>query len=755
MGTIAIRCPYCAGDVQIDAGQDMGKCEYCGSMITISKNADKISNIFNRANQLRVNRQFDKAIREYEEILREDNTDAVAHWELALSKYGIDYVEDPRTKQRIPTLNRANYKSFLDDYDYRKALEYSQSEESRRLYETKAYEINDILQEYMNIARNAESYDIFICYKESDDVQGGRTQASVEAQEIYNDLQDKGYKVFFARKTLSQVIGQKYEPYIFAALNSAKVMLVVGTKKEEFEAVWVRNEWSRFLELKAENHDKEIIPIYRNISPYDLPYELQMQAVDMNKIGFKQDLYEGIKRIIVTNSAEIDETHKQDSEVNRIYKNGMKLLRLEKYTDAYDTFSEITHLDPDRYEGWWGIVLAQTHNLKTGTISSREALDKIYNVYIKHDIKMLATEEEYKDVISKFARYYAGECILIEKMETRDDLTVLKKVYDKYTNDLKKVDVEEDIDEHNFQGYLNNLDNELRALNKLQNQHRFRRVISIIGYIILIILFIMNLSLRDENLALFATFAVWIVAAAILIRVFVAACPNKAESIQQNSNSVQTARTNNAAAKKSFENKRKTLRHCLSNIQNVDKIKKEYLAYDENALNVVYYNKILGDNGYENELDKNLWMFVRKATLNANKYNFEGADEKSLYGFDTYIENSGNTGDTVNPDNTSNTGNTVNQDSMSNTSTTVNPDNTSNTNTTINPDNATNTSDMVNRDNTYNTSSTGNFWGDITQDTMNVRSNMVYTCPMCGTRIEYGVPMCGYCGQALIWQGQK
>ena len=69
---------------------------------------------------------------------------------------------------------------------------------------------------------------------------------SVLANEMYYLLQKEGYKVFFSRITLQDKIGSAYEPYIFSALRSAKVMVVLGTSKENFEATWVRNEWSRF-----------------------------------------------------------------------------------------------------------------------------------------------------------------------------------------------------------------------------------------------------------------------------------------------------------------------------------------------------------------------------------------------------------------------------------------------------------------------------------------------------------------------------
>ena len=46
-----------------------------------------------------------------------------------------------------------------------------------------------------------------------------------------HQLTQEGFKVFYAAITRGQA-RQEYEPYIFAALNSAKVMLVIGSKPE-------------------------------------------------------------------------------------------------------------------------------------------------------------------------------------------------------------------------------------------------------------------------------------------------------------------------------------------------------------------------------------------------------------------------------------------------------------------------------------------------------------------------------------------
>ncbi len=76
---------------------------------------------------------------------------------------------------------------------------------------------------------------------------------------------------------------RRREPYIFAALNSARVMVVIGTRPEYYNAVWVKNEWSRYLALIKGGAKKVLIPAYRDMDPYDLPEEFShLQAQESN-----------------------------------------------------------------------------------------------------------------------------------------------------------------------------------------------------------------------------------------------------------------------------------------------------------------------------------------------------------------------------------------------------------------------------------------------------------------------------------------
>ena len=294
-----IKCKMCGGDITLAEDKTYGTCEYCGSTMTFPKVSDEQKlNLFNRANHFRRQNEFDKAIAAYEKILDQDDTDAEAHWGAVLSRYGIEYVEDTLTHRRTPTCHRIQKASVLADPDYKAAIAYAPDEETAQLYRDEAHHIAQIQKAILEISSKEQPYDVFICYKEEDE-NGQRTKDSVFAQEIYYRLTDEGYRVFFSRITLEDKLGEAYEPYIFAALNSARVMLVIATRPEYINAVWVRNEWSRFLALSRNDRNRLLIPCYRDMEPYDLPEELSLyQSQDMGKIGFIQDLIRGIKKVI-------------------------------------------------------------------------------------------------------------------------------------------------------------------------------------------------------------------------------------------------------------------------------------------------------------------------------------------------------------------------------------------------------------------------------------------------------------------------
>ncbi len=294
-----LKCKMCGGDLSVQEGLSVAQCTYCGAQQTLPKTRDEnVANLFNVANAQRAAGEFDKAEETYQKIIELDFTEAEAHWGAVLSRYGIEYVEDSATHKRTPTCHRASYDAVAADMDYRAALQYGDTLQ-QAMYQQEARLIDDIQRRILAVSQNEPPFDVFICYKETDPTTGQRTEDSVTTNEIYYYLTNAGYKVFYAPITLEDKQGTEYEPYIFAALNSAKVMLAVGSKKEYFEAPWVKNEWSRFLKIIKKDPRKKLFPCYKNMSAYDLPAEFShLQAQNMGKIGFIADIIQGVKKVL-------------------------------------------------------------------------------------------------------------------------------------------------------------------------------------------------------------------------------------------------------------------------------------------------------------------------------------------------------------------------------------------------------------------------------------------------------------------------
>lgn len=415
----------CGGALEINENTTVVTCEYCGTQQTLPKlDDDRRANMYDRANHFRRNNEFDKAMGIYEQILNEDNTDAEAYWSLILCRFGIEYVEDPSTHKRIPTVNRAQFTSIFDDDNYKSALQYADSLQ-RTIYEKEAKEINKIQKGILAISQKEEPFDVFVCYKESDD-SGRRTRDSVLAQELYYQLKQEGFKVFFSRITLEDKLGSAYEPYIFAALNSAKVMVVLGTKPEYFNAVWVKNEWSRYLSLIKSGEKKMLIPAYKDMDPYDLPQEFShLQAQDMSKLGFMQDLIRGIKKIVqadVPKTTVVKETVVTGGSTNAapLLKRAFMFLEDGDWESADEYCEKVLDIDPENAEAYLGKLMAE---LRVRRKSDLKALltpfdDKAnYEKAIRFGSKALVDElKQYNVTIRKHceenrkaAIYKAGE----------------------------------------------------------------------------------------------------------------------------------------------------------------------------------------------------------------------------------------------------------------------------------------------------------------------------------------------------------
>lgn len=373
---MVLKCKMCGGQLEFGEEETVCTCEYCGTEQTIPRlDSERKAGLYDRANHLRRNNEFDKAEEIYEQILNEDPADSEAYWGLVLCRYGVEYVEDTQNNKRVPTINRMQPISVYADGNYKSAIQYADMRQ-KKVYEEEAGVIDEIQKKIRVISEQEEPYDVFICYKEADDM-GRRTPDSVLANDLYHQLTQENLRVFFARITLEDKIGQEYEPYIYSALMSAKVMVVLGTKPEYFKAVWVKNEWSRYLALIKKGEKKVLIPAYKDMDPYDLPEEFSnLQAMDMSKLGFMQDLLRGIEKIVNNDKDKKDEdssdSRRNEIDIATLKKRGYMALEDGEWEKADAFFESILNQDAENGDAFFGKLLARKR------CSSMEALVAFY-----------------------------------------------------------------------------------------------------------------------------------------------------------------------------------------------------------------------------------------------------------------------------------------------------------------------------------------------------------------------------------------
>lgn len=274
---VLFECKYCHAKLTVEDSQRVVLCNYCGTEQALPCGLalpDRASQ-FERANHHRQNGDFDRAMEIYNKILDKNADDAEAYWSLLLCRFGVVYVKDAGGYK--PTINRMQRTSILADEDYRAACKHADAEQ-REIYMREAGKINDIQRRYLQIVESERPFDVFICFKDE-------PKGKAFGQDFYNLPTSRGYRVFFSAATLKSLAGEEYEPYIYAALQSARVMIVIATSAENVNSPWVKNEWKRFLLLMREDKGRLLIPAVSGMRPEELPADFShLEAVSLNEM---------------------------------------------------------------------------------------------------------------------------------------------------------------------------------------------------------------------------------------------------------------------------------------------------------------------------------------------------------------------------------------------------------------------------------------------------------------------------------------
>ena len=284
-----LTCKMCGGEIVSSPYAKLATCAACRTVQTVpaGEDAQKAAR-FNRANKLRMDGRFDEAAEAYETLAADYPDDAEGYWGKCLSKCGVVYRDAPGGR-KTPVCRRVSFASVTQDPDYGAALSHAEAA-ARAVYLKQGAEIAAAQRADLEIVRAEQPYDVFLCADKRDGERAG---------ELCRQLTDEGYRVFYEDVTLADKTDAAHEPFVFAALHSAKAMLAVGTSKERFSDAAAKSEWSEFLALTQADSHKLLIPCYQNMRAEELPQALAgLQAQDMSGDDFTMDLLQALTAVL-------------------------------------------------------------------------------------------------------------------------------------------------------------------------------------------------------------------------------------------------------------------------------------------------------------------------------------------------------------------------------------------------------------------------------------------------------------------------
>ena len=435
-----LKCKMCGSNLDIGDSITVCKCEKCGTSQTVPDiEDDKELKLFERAGRLRFNCDFDKAAGIYNTITDSYTEEAEGYWGLILCKYGIEYADNASGK-KVPVCHRISYDSVMDDEDFELVMENSDSE-SRAIFREEAKIIEENRKKYIQIAESEQPYDIYISYRAKDD-NGDKTAVSEIAGHLYNKLTSAGYSVFLSEAALKGKKQSDCEPYIYSALNSANVMLALGTSYDDYNDVWVKNEWNRYLEIAEKNKNKCLIPCYKDVDEYDIPKEFAgLKVCQIGNDDTFNNIMAEIANVVKPESVNQPAPEPEKAEpaeeieleeieiiepvdINKLLDEGFSAISDKNWKEANKLFFQVLDEEPDNSKAYWGQLLVQQEctnaremadNLYLQVIGNTsdntyelEIRDRRQEIKDKYPVANLFSEEEYANLFDVHFNYQSG-----------------------------------------------------------------------------------------------------------------------------------------------------------------------------------------------------------------------------------------------------------------------------------------------------------------------------------------------------------
>lgn len=319
-------CKNCGGRNYKVVGQNMVKCQFCGTLYVDESASKEEEFLIVGANEKVRDFKFKEAVSEYDKILSLYPMSFEAFFRKALAKNKIIFYTNKRGTSWKPRFFGKEIPSLIDDEDFKSAVANAPAEIAKAYYD-KAKRIEKIRKLYLDQA-SKQTYDLVLFCMDYD-----KNDTESYTYKLWQQLISQGISTYFV-----QGLEQKEkEEETFIALQTCKALIFVANAKKGYTDGEVKNIYDRylyFISQKQKTKSSFLIAIDQNkISFEELPNEIAISKnlFDLNSISFLQDIDVRLKKELKNS---VNETAK------------IETVAVEKVAPVKKTYIDLESVEP-------------------------------------------------------------------------------------------------------------------------------------------------------------------------------------------------------------------------------------------------------------------------------------------------------------------------------------------------------------------------------------------------------------------------
>ena len=283
-------CKNCGGRRYVVVGQNMVKCQFCGTLY-VDEQASKEEEFLtvSAIEQLRA-LKFAQATKEFEKVLSLYPLSFEAFFGKSLAKNRIVLYNNKRGMRRYPKFFGDTIPNLEEDEDFKNAIK-NAPQDTINEYNEIAKRVEKIREGYEKINKE-KKVDIFVCAMNFD-----KANPDEKIMQSISSFNEEGYSTYF----LQGLEKKEKEEETFYALQTASAFVLFANNEEGYSQPEYKNLFDRYSYFVSQRkkYSKSFVVALdeEKFANSTLPDELKFckSFVDLNSTTFLQDITEKVK----------------------------------------------------------------------------------------------------------------------------------------------------------------------------------------------------------------------------------------------------------------------------------------------------------------------------------------------------------------------------------------------------------------------------------------------------------------------------